>query len=354
MGRGVSAAHALAMSLHRSPGRTPAWRRDAFDPTIRLDLTQNPYGSCPAAIEALELCPPTPLAPLAAALRNRLSEIYHVPAGSIHLVRSADEASRGIAGRHLGPLVAFPPTASASLLAESRRGSDIVSIARGPGRDAVIGPDVASDIPENGLAIIDSPSNPLGSLLSPADAIRLSRVCTSVVVDERFAEFSGFSLLPLALELDNVVVVRSFETWAGLPGVSCAWAVAPPRLAHLLESAQPLVEPEAIAGALAALQDRAPVAATLKLVREERSRLFRFLRRLSFLEPLPSWAPFITARVSIVPRYDLTEGLAQRGIRVHAPSEPGLEDYIRIGIGSRTAMDRLRAALLELGPALVG
>jgi histidinol-phosphate/aromatic aminotransferase/cobyric acid decarboxylase-like protein len=104
---------------------------------------------------------------------------------------------------------------------------------------------------------------------------------------------------------------------------------------------------------MATLEDRASVAATLKLVREERSRLYRFLRKLSFLEPLPSWAPFVTARVTIVPRQDLIDGLAKWEIRVHAPSEPGLEQYVRIGIGSRTAMDRLRTALLELGPELV-
>jgi histidinol-phosphate aminotransferase len=277
-----------------------------------------------------------------------------VPVGSICLLGSTDAAIRGIVDRHPGPLVAFPPAATANLIAESCRGSDMVSIARGPACDAIIGPDFASDIPENGLAVVDSPSNPLGSIVSPGDAVRLSRACLCLIVDERFAEFSEFSLLPLALELDNVVVVRSFESWAGLPGISCAWAVAPSRLAHLFEQTQLAVEPEAIAGALATLQDRASVAATLKLVREERSRLYRFLRRLSFLEPLPSWAPFITARVTIVPRQDLTEGLAKRGIRVHAPSEPGLEDYVRIGIGSRTAMDRLRAALLELGPDLIG
>ena len=342
------------MSLRRSVERTSAPRGDAFDPTIRLDLTQNPYGPCPAAIEAVEKSPQSPPDSLAATFRRRLSEVYRVPAGSIHLLGSADAAIRGIAGRHAGPLVIFPPAACANLIADGFPGSDVVSIARGVACDAVIGPDVASDMPRNGLAVIDSPSNPLGSILSPADAVRVSRACTAVVVDERFAEFSEFSLLPLALELDNVVVVRSFESWAALPEASCAWAVAPPRLAHLFDRVQPPIESEGISMALATLRDRASVAATLKLVREERSRLYRFLRRLSFLEPLPSWAPFITARVAIVPRRDLTEGLAKRGIRVHAPPDPGLEQYVRIGIGSRTAMDRLRTALLELGPELVG
>jgi histidinol-phosphate aminotransferase len=335
-------------------GRTSTRRRDAFDPTIRLDHTHNPYGPCPAALEAVQMNSESSSDSLVATFRRRLSEICRVPAASIHLLGSVDAAIRGIAHCHLGPLITFPPAAPATLIAECRPASDTVSIARGPGCDAVIGPDLASDMPPSGLALIDSPSNPLGSLVSPADAVRLSRACSVVVVDERFAEFSEFSLLPLARELDNVVVLRSFESWAGLPGASCAWAVAPPRLAHLFEQAQPAVEPAAIAGPLATLQDRASVSATLTLVREERSRLYRFLRRLSFLEPLPSWAPFLTARVAIVPRQHLTEGLTKRGIRVHAPPEPELENYVRIGIGSRTAMDRLRTALLDLGPELVG
>ena len=341
------------MNLRRRVGRASARRRDEFVPTVRLDLTQNPYGPSPAAIEAVESGLESPSGSLAALFRRRLSEVYRVPLESVHLLDGVDASIRGVAGRHSGPLIGFPPAAPASLIAECCPRSDTLWIARGPARDAVIGPDLASDLPKSGLAVVDSPSNPLGSILSPADAVRLSRACMCVIVDERFAEYSGFSLLPLALELDNVVVLRSFESWAGLSGVSCAWAVASPRLVESLGLVPAEVNPEVIAGAIATLEDGASMAATLRLVREERSRLYRFLRRLSFLEPLPSWGPFITARVSLAPRRKLIDGLAKRGIRIHAPPELGLEEYVRIGIGSRTAMDRLRAALLELGPELV-
>jgi histidinol-phosphate aminotransferase len=341
------------MSLHRPARHTSVQRSDAFDPTIRLDLAHNPYGPCPAAIEAVEAGLESSLEPLAATFRRRLSEVYRVPVGSIHLFECVDSAIRVLACRHLGPIIVFPPAAPGNLVAESCRRSDIISIARGACGDAVVGPETASDIPANGLAVIDSPSNPLGSILSPADVVRLSRACTCVVIDERFAEFSEFSLLPIARELDNVIVMRSFAPWAGLSEISCAWAVAPPGLAEGFERAVTAVQPEAIAGAMATLENRASVAATLKLVREERSRLYRFLRRLSFLQPLPSWGPFITGRVTVVSRQNLIDGLAKRGIRIHVPGEPGLEEYLRIGIGSRTAMDRLRSALLELGPELI-
>lgn len=340
------------MSLHRSVG--PAQPRNTDERTVRLDLVHNPHGPCPAAIEAVEACQEIPLDLLIATFRRRIGEIYRVPAESVHFVGCVDAAIRGIAARHNGPLVAFPPSAAATLVAGCIPRSNPVLIARGSAREAVIGPDVASDLPEHGLVVIDSPSNPLGLLLSPADLVRLSRACACVVVDERFAEYSEFSLLPVTRELDNVVVIRSFESWAGLPEMACAWAVAPPRLAGALQLVTAVVKPEAIAGALATLDNHASVAATLKLVREERSRLYRFLRKLSFLEPLPSWAPFITARVTIASRQSLIDGLTKRGICVHAPLQPGLEQYVRIGLSSRTAMDRLRAALLELGPELVG
>ena len=334
-------------------GRTSIQRSSAIDSTIRLDLMQNPHGPCPAAIEAVETCQEFPPDSLVAPFRRAIAEIYHVPAESVHLVGSVDAGTRGIVSRHVGPLVTFPPSATASLVAECIPLCDPVTIARGPARDAIVGPDFAADLPEKGMVIIDSPSNPLGLLLSPADLVRLSRACACVVVDERFAEYSVFSLLPLTRELDNVVVIRSFESWAGLPELDSAWAVVSPRLADALQLAPAAVKPVALAGAMATLEHHASVVATLKLVREERSRLYRFLRKLSFLEPLPSWAPFITARVTIVSRQSLIDGLTKRRIHIHAPMEPGLEQYVRIGIGSRTAMDRLRAALLELGPELI-
>jgi histidinol-phosphate/aromatic aminotransferase/cobyric acid decarboxylase-like protein len=209
------------------------------------------------------------------------------------------------------------------------------------------------DLPPDGIAIVDSPSDPLGSLLSTADAVRLARACRLLIVDERYAELAGFSLLHLSAEFENVVVVRSFEYWAGIDDPPCAWVAAPPRIAAALGLDGHLPRWEALAGAMATLDSLDTVDATLRLLREERSRLYRFLRKLSFLEPIPSWAPFLSARVDLVPRARVISGLAARNIHVHASEEAGLERVIRIGIGSRSAMDRLRAALLEVASELL-
>ena len=341
------------MRLDRRASRSLTRSLDRFEPILRLDLVRNPYGPCPAALEAVEMRVETPGDSLTTAFRRRLSDINRVPIEAIHLLSNANSGLRSIAKDHTGPFVCFPPSAAATLVSDSRPLSTIVSIARGPNREGIIGAEVAADIPEDGIGVIDSPSDPLGSILSPADAVRLSRACRYLVLDERFAEFSEFSLLPLAMELENVMVVRSFEAWAGLQDQSCAWAVASPRLAAALGLEHAVLEPDVIASALATLDSRASVSATLKLVREERSRLYRLLRKLTFLEPLPSWAPFVSARVAMAPREAVVDGLLARGIRVHAPLQSGLEQFVRIGIGSRTTMDRLRLALLEIATELV-
>jgi histidinol-phosphate/aromatic aminotransferase/cobyric acid decarboxylase-like protein len=336
-----------------SPLPGPAHERDPLG-VARLDCTHLPFGPSLAALEAMA-CPATSAdRDLGAACRERIGAVYRVPAGSVRCLASIEAGVRRIVAACDGPVVVFPPSASAFGIGDCSSSGDVIPIARGAGRGGTVSPEIASDLPSTAVAVIESPADPLGGLLSAADTVRLARACRFVVVDERYAEVAGFSVLPLAVEFDNIVVLRSFATWAGLRDLPCAWAVASARAADALNLHDASPEPRAAAAMLATLDDLPTLEANLRLVRDERSRLFRLLRKLSFLEPIPSWGPFIAARVEVVPREDLVRGLAERGVFVHAPPQPGLERFVRIGLGSRGTMDRLRAALLDLAPRLIG
>jgi histidinol-phosphate aminotransferase len=68
------------------------------------------------------------------------------------------------------------------------------------------------------LFFVCNPNNPTGTLLNPSVIVRLARGApdTLVVVDELYAPFTGQSVVPAALALDNVVALHSLSTTAGL------------------------------------------------------------------------------------------------------------------------------------------
>ncbi len=319
----------------------------------RLDLTENPYGPCPSALESLSSAPWFPTSDLKPRLKQCLHRTYGVTADSLLLFDRIESAIQVILGEFPGPVVTFPPSQMSTWWERHRGNRAQVQMVRSPGRRGALDSEVAADLPWDGIALIESPSNPLGALLRPADAVRLARACRLVVIDERFSEFAGHSLLGFAREFDNVVILRSFDAWAGLLDYPCGWAVAAPGVAEVLAPRLNGPEPAAMAAALATLESADTMAVTLRLLREERSRLFRVLRKFAVFQPLPSWGPFLAARVGFGLRDEIVARLSDRNVVTHAPEEAGLEDYIRFGLGTRSVMERLYEALQQIMPPIM-
>ncbi|MCA9864344.1 MAG: aminotransferase class I/II-fold pyridoxal phosphate-dependent enzyme [Thermomicrobiales bacterium] len=287
-------------------------------------------------------------------IRHRLAAEYRLSERNLVLIKDLDAALAGIAGQTSGPLVLFPPSATSVSLLTTTGLREVVQVVRGFGRNGTISVETASDLPHSGVAIVASPCDPLGNVLTANDAVRLARSCAWLVIDERYADYAGQSLLNVASEFPNVIVLRSFQARLGPTGANPGWAVGSPRAHDFLQAISAHLPPGVAQAVLAAGASKAASRMLLSLVRDERSRLFRSLRKLSYLQPLPSWAPFVAARVEIGGRNLLVELLAARGIRIHAPQEAGLESFLRIGIGPRSSMEHLRQTLLEVAPEMLG
>jgi histidinol-phosphate aminotransferase len=104
--------------------------------------------------------------------------------------------------------------------------------------------------------------------------------------------------------------------------------------------------------ALATLDDLPWVEVTVRRVREERSRLFRMLRKLNMLRPFPSWANFVLARFERGSAGYFGGELAARGISVHHPEQVGLGDCVRISATTPDQTDALKRALIEIASGL--
>jgi histidinol-phosphate aminotransferase len=319
----------------------------------RLDLAENPYGPCPSALEALHATSQTPVSEVKARLKQSMQGTYGVNADSVMLFDRIETAMQVIVDAFAGPVVTFPPSALSTWFEQEHGHRTHVRMVRSPGRRGMLDSEFAADLPWDSVALLESPSDPLGALLRPVDAVRLARACQLVVIDERFSEFGGHSLLGFAREFNNVVVLRSFDAWAGLPAYPCGWALASPGVAEVLAPRLNAPGPDAMAAALATLESADAMNVTLRLIREERSRLYRSLRKFAGFEPLPSWGPFVAARVGFGLRDEIVAALGARKVIVHAPREDGLEDYIRFGLGTRSAMDQLYEALRQIMPAVM-
>jgi histidinol-phosphate aminotransferase len=286
-------------------------------------------------------------------LRDRVSDAFRVPPDRLAIIAGVDDCLRRIAATTQGPLVVFPPSASSRLFTSFEPRHVTLVVNRGAGHHCAIDATIAADLPPDAVAYIDSPSDPLGSLVAAADLARLAKSCRMVVIDERFAQFAGRSLLPIALEFNNVIVLRSFDPWhayARLPG---GWALTPPRPLVDLGLRDSELERRWLEAALTLLDQRDLANGTLTQIRSERARLYRFVRKLILLEPIPSWGPFLAARVRLVSRDHLMTELRSHGILVHAPVDTGLERMIRVSIATPWMTDRFIQAMTDLSPQLI-
>lgn len=325
---------------------------------IRLDVLANPYGPSLHVLEILAAggAVQSPGGEQADRLRRRLAERLGVGPDRLFLANGMNDllASVLLRLRDRGPLVLFPPCDPSVSRQAVIHGVEVVGVRRGPTFALGLDVETASDLPNGATAFVGSPNDPTGTILGAQEAVRLARACDLVLIDERHGEYSGRTLLPLAREFDNLVVLRSFETWAGLAGFPFAYAVGPARvIAELAEvGREGGVAAGAAVAALATLDDLPYVEATVRRVREERGRLYRMLRKLNMLRPFPSWGNFVLGRFERGSADFFVAELACRGILVHRPSHPELRDCVRVSATMPDQTDRLKRALIDIATDL--
>ena len=80
-------------------------------------------------------------------------------------------------------------------------------------------------------------------------------------------------------------------------------------------------------------------------IKDEKARMYRMLRKLNMVRPMPSWANFVLVRVERGDPSLYPDELLKREIRIHVPEQPELAGYFRISAVSHDATAALRAAL---------
>ncbi|MCL4371581.1 MAG: histidinol-phosphate transaminase [Chloroflexi bacterium] len=325
---------------------------------IKLDQSENPHGCSQRVRSALARFDRYHIYPdgTAADLRRHLGEYVGMPADQIVVGNGSDELIDMTLGILIEPgdrVIVNSPTFAyyassigahaATLVDVPRRGDFSIDV------DAVL-----STIDDRTKAIIiASPNNPTGNLTPIADIRRLLEGGPLVAIDEAYAEFAGTSVLPLMAEHDNLVVIRTFSKWAGLAGLRLGYGIYPPALMpHILKVKPPFNTNIAaqVAGRVS-LEDQEYLLSTVRLIVNERERLFRRLSEIEFLKPYPSAANFILCQVLRGEARDLHQKLEANRILVRYFDKPGLRNFIRISIGTPEECDELVRCLRAIGQA---
>ena len=171
------------------------------------------------------------------------------------------------------------------------------------------------------------------------------RVEGVLVVDEAYVDFASAHALGLVGRQANVVVLRTLSKSYSLAGLRVGLAFGVPELLRGLRTVKDsynLNRLSQVAGA-AALADQTTARANVERVCSTRARLTAALRDLGYDVP-DSHANFVLARRHGVGQGPVARALAERGILVRHFETHGLDDALRISVGTDDEITALLAA----------
>ena len=209
------------------------------------------------------------------------------------------------------------------------------------------------------IVCVANPNNPTGTWVSRDDLVRLRDTLPEhivYIIDSAYAEFVDDESYDDGLELiggrPNVVVTRTLSKAFGLAAFRVGWGYGPEAMIRALNPMRGIGNVNAIAqaAAVAALDDLDFVAMVARETAARRDWLRAKLAPLG-LEALPGAANFLAVRFPSTPgrtAQDAIDHMARRGILTRAMDDYGLDDFVRITIGSEAANAAVADALEDL------
>lgn len=321
---------------------------------IKLNQNESRFPPSPRAIKAIEAA----AADLAlypdstsTSLRETAARIYGVAPGQVMVGNGSDELLRILFQCCCDPgdeAVAFYPsyTYYATLAAMQDAKYRLIDF---EGEYAI---PAKPDIGRAKLVFIPNPNAPTGTIFPESEIRRLAEAAPNslVVVDEAYADFSGQTALPLLKEYENIVVVRTFSKSYGFAGLRVGLCFAREALLEQMEKVRDYYNLDRLAqaGAEAALLDQDWLKLICSRVIDVRETLTGQLRELG-LKVYDSGANFILIRFGGQERARrVFDALRERNILTRYFNSRGIDDCLRVTIGTETDMDVFRKELEDI------
>jgi len=330
--------------------------------SIKLASNENPWGPSPKAVRAL---------------RAELLNLHRYPDGSCHYLAAALAEKLGVDSAEIvlgngssdiidllvkafvtegdEVITSHPSFLMYQKNVQVRGGINYVVPLKDMRHDLSIIKDMVSE--KTRLIFLDNPNNPTGTALAPVDLYQfLSDIPESLVVvlDEAYVDFMDkefrvdlYSLIRNSEGRCPVVFLRTFSKAYGLAGLRIGFGVMPAEIAACLHKVrQPFnVNQMAQVGALAALEDEEHYQKTILRTRKGLLFLSTEVKKLG-CKAYPSHANFFLIDVRGKADEVYTAMLA-KGVIVRSMSAYGLENFIRITVGTEEENNRFLKSLAE-------
>jgi histidinol-phosphate aminotransferase len=317
--------------------------------TIKLNTNENPYPPSSRVLAALKKAINGSLRlypePLSDTLRSAAASVYGVKRENILAGNGSDEILSILTRCFVGPNDrVFLPTPTYSLY------DTLIAIQAG----VLVAIDYPPDysLPEKlvaqnaALTFLCNPNSPSGTLVSLKEVGRLARSVSGILVlDEAyvdFAESEGASALPLVRTYPNLVVLRSFSKSFSLAGIRIGLAFASEEIIAGMMKVKDSYNLNRLSmiAATAALQDMPWMARNVRRIQRSRKILTTGLKKLGY-HVYPSEANFVLAQKRGENLKVVYETLKHKKILVRYFDTPGLQDCLRITVGTPREIESL-------------
>jgi len=340
-------------NVEKAKGYEPGFQPVQVDEVIKLNTNENPYPPSPTVMKVLAEITPEQLRwypdPQGNIFRQAAAELNGVQPDYIMCCNGGDEllsmAIRAFCDENRP--VAYPvPTYSLYPVLANLQNCSAIEIPF----DGEFNLPAKLTATGAALTIVCNPNAPTGTFIDVGELASLADELTGVLlIDEAYVDFAEANGTALVKDFDNVIILRSMSKGYSLAGIRFGYAIAQPELiAGLMKVKDSYnVDAVAIAVATAAIKDQQYFKENVEKVKADRKELIEQLRTLNF-EIANSFANFVLAKSKICKAGEIYDKLVKRNIYVRYFDLPGIDDKLRITVGTKEQNQKLLSALNEI------
>jgi len=201
------------------------------------------------------------------------------------------------------------------------------------------------------VIFLSNPNNPTGTMFSQEEFDEfMENIDDEIIIalDEAYFEYVQTSKrldLRKYINSKNIIVIRTFSKIYGLAGLRIGYGIAKPQMIEYLNKVRAPFNVNSLAqtAAIASLNDDEHVFNSIKLNNDGIRYLYSEFDSLG-LEYVKTYTNFILVNVGR-PGQELYENMLKDGVIIRSMKNYGLNDFVRITVGTKDENERFISSL---------